>query len=530
MRSRVRHMRLCAGFSGVVLVALLWALGVGNASLWADTVTLRSGRLITGTVNRQSPTHLHVATPAGTIGIPLNQVASVEIQTPTTYSAELALAYLSRGQIQAALQVLAELERTADRNILDSALEKWFRTPQYSTVLSDKEWATLEDYLWTRTEAPPPSLVAACVAFCLQSNDLDRAYRVFTKRQPQVANQGTEYNTLRTVSETLLTRLLENDRVTSAITVAKILGRLQGPEAEEQRVTFAVIEEAIRQAEQADHAAALRYLFAHKDAIPLSFAYRTTKQILVSALSSAATSAPLEAFQNAVAYFADPTFHQDLEPLYRSYAEFLLERNAFDSATSLAKIVEPLLPDLAAELLLETEYAHRRNQLAPTDSVGRYKLACWALEMGLTGRGERELEVLTRDPFVGENARLRLKSIWLERDRQALQRAQEAFESGNFRLAYELANKFAVTRSDSELTSSACALAELARFYAEQQPQRQTAEAMARYQEAERLFFRQQYSEALDLVVSIQVEFPNSEVGRRAARLRQEIERKLKVK
>lgn len=492
----------------------------------ADSIVLPSGKILQGEIVAQTTRTLEFRTPMGTFSFPRNQVRVLE-NTNKAEPGDLVRAFesaLSAGEIARAADLLRNMvfQGATDRSRIETALARYCDRQKSGQGREHASYllSAIDDYL-TRHELSGLILVKLC-ALAFDTSDTSRAVSLMQRvLQPSVWNATPQ--TAREEVTILLEKLIETPQmdVSSLDHLTDSLVGFAASDTRERRVYVLAERSLVRKQIDSGHfAEAIDHLFARGHNLDAAIFCQLLRETFERAQSSETTRTLLALYERATTLARQHAPQADVHDLLRNYFHLLLAAGAFDRADQVLKMWDAVYPDLVAELSLELEFDRRKQKLNPEDDMGRYRLAKWALRMGLTDKARKEFQRLTRSADCGRAAQLQLDMLRAQEEAQLLTRARELFQKGYYSSAAQLAEELTRRRPTSRFTTEALLLVSLARYRERLSPDIQRQKALSLIQQAERSALRGEFASADALLQEAVLACPDDETRREINKLR----------
>jgi len=491
----------------------------------ADSVTLHSGRVITGTVETEGPRQVTVRTSAGLLSFENGQVARVERSSKESNQRAAVLSYLQKGDLDTALGLLGEkaqapgtialllqhkeaILRAAPRHLKSSAdsLAAAVATP----AATQGEILFAAQYMAGRKEYEK----AATYLVQLRPSVLAPDERKAAVDVVAACGEWLVRNPQHEVAMGTLTLLRDPQFGTSAGS-ATVLLQFSAAQELARRGNFLQAVEMTRAIDGPGKASLLRQ---HLDSL------------LEQATKSADKAVAADVAGAILEHFSQWFSGARRAELIRTAALAHAANGNYSAATQLADGLSKEDADAGANLAHRIEFLKRRaDTLDKNDPVATYKLAVWAREMGLLDEANTLLGSLSSEVTMAENVRLQLQILELDRGKRELDEIRKQYGAGKYDEAQKALSSFRSRYAATELQQKALELTELVRYREWTAAQRAPAQAEASYQHAERLYNQGKLAEALESANKVVAEYINTPAGDKAAVLRDKVERELKA-
>ncbi len=489
-----------------VLLILAWGIIFASDAGRAAVLHLSNGKLVRGEIVAETSRVLHLKTPLGILSFAKSEIISVE----DSYGAgESALAQQLERSFEAGktLDGLTILQRlsissnteelvSCDRVVLQnfSLIENFAKTNPTLTI------ETLKCYLFARATPPPSALFEKTFELAVATGDTSQTATLVKIPLQRKWDQLFD----RQIVEQLLELCRNTDEMPlqdRLLIAAYLCCSITGQDNESQRLlrrTIDLVAETIQQVfAQLETKSVSASRAALETVNPLEIVPREKIPELFSNLIGRAHNINTTNTQLVILSWITANSEKipdfDYSAALIEQHKLLVEAHDFGAARQLAKQWETRSPDLAALLLLKTEFYEREAALSPTEHAARYKLAKWACEMGLTEQGLQVFRRLLSSPVVGRACYLQLRQWKTCKDAAVLEEAIGLFRQGLYSSAAEKAELIANSREKSDLTTEASLLASLAKRQAKEAPEREKYRALALLQQAERHALRGEY-------------------------------------
>ena len=202
------------------------------------------------------------------------------------------------------------------------------------------------------------------------------------------------------------------------------------------------------------------------------------------------------------------------------YGEQLIKRNEMERAEEFAKSVGKIDGAAGNYMMKLVDLQRKIVELDVQDVQGKYELAGWAKDNGLTVSSVALYKELYSDPDAGQNAKLQVQLIEQEKESNAFQMIANAMDSGKFSEVIRLGKRFQSEFPNGEYFDKVSAQLDLAKFRLAQSEKLRPAKAEVLMQNAERAYFEKQYEVAGHLLLEIEADYGDTKAAVRARDLR----------
>lgn len=213
---------------------------------------------------------------------------------------------------------------------------------------------------------------------------------------------------------------------------------------------------------------------------------------------------------------ADPELARALE----AAGQAALERGDLDLARLSFIRLDALDTGDAERLLLLTEFQARQIATPRADLVARLELGIWAAQQRLYPQARLLFEELMRHPDLEEPARVQREIYDRQEAVELVDRATAAARNGQYMEAVDIADAFLSRFQLSELRNQMRAVREAALRDLRAEESQRPLRAESLYQQAERLFFMQEYPQALQLLDRVELDYADTPGADRAQALK----------
>lgn len=513
---------------GLVLTIIFFFPSLSNS----EVLTLHNGKRIQGQVVAETSQVVHVKTNLGVLTFRRDEIREVAPSPSTATNAlrNAVEAAFSSNDVLAALSFLSEnvpLEPSdvdwADQKLLDhlALIEK-----QYSAFPS-KVVEDLSDFLTFRTIRPPATLLTAAIDMALRAEETSRAVHLVAQsvQRRWLSSFPKElihhyFDLVRGGSPTAAP-ILWSPLLDSGIALGRMNEKLSPTERAFLNDISARLLTCFRVSSQdctteVTHRLVLYFSALSEDERRVAF-----NEVIRLARDHPSTGPVCLLCENLEELVRDYQLPWDISAILREHHQLLLAANNFSQANDLLNKFEPNYPDLIAELRLITEYSVRKTRLAETDQYGRYKLAKWALAMGLPKQAASEFRALAYSPTFGKAARLHLEVLGLGEDAEGIRKAVRLIREREYSSARSGLVRLLQSNRTTLLSTETNLLIGLADHLEKTSPEIQKARGLCLIQHAERLALRGDYAGASSLLRRPEVDVSNEEIRHALRSLRQ---------
>jgi tetratricopeptide (TPR) repeat protein len=516
---------LALGSWHVVFVLLISVVLTIPDQSQSARIELKNGKIITGSVVAQTSSTLSVLTAVGILSLDRTEIRAILLDEPSCLD-EVEILF-QKGEIQNALELvtgrcrgellnprlIAKLEHEFDR--IRSAAQQnpplilKYVKEIFEAVLSPANVEFDSKCIALAAEIGETTTVVEMLSTVLRD---EGAAKVFTNSNHAYdvitwLNGSSEQNV--EIIGSLLREFLSAPNGTTTVT-KEYLYRLY-----ESEMARLIASRTPRKA--------LTELDKDIDILPPSLATTLLTQTMAIANDESSTETLYSISDLATSVCLRLPLCAATKDILRQQVITLVRNNRLGEAKQIVDDAEKKDVDFAAELNILYTFYSRHVSLSPSDYAAKYRLAKWALQMGLESQAQELLRELTKVPEVSKVARLYLESIELQQMSQQLQRARQAMFLNRLAEAEKILADVKKSRAATRLSTEVLLMTSLIDYRKKITPESRREESLALLQQAERFIMQRRFHEAQECIDQAVYLTPDEPIVRRAKILRQRL-------
>lgn len=487
----------------------------------ADQITLNNGKTISGLVEADQHGQVRVRTPEGLVTLPRSSVIKITRQTVSDNTVITIDAAAQHGDLAAVTALLQKLDPVSSGTARDSilahadALEENARSQSSADVEAFALWcqsfppdaaASLKLLVARLHTSRGETQQAAHLLLSLPTGPLMHSQQLRRRLASALVDCCEQlielpHDELTSRSFSLLNAIETDAPTTYAATLLKL--RASRNLALERRWNESI--QILASSTSPIGAAQMRK--------QLVWVLNRTRQENDTTGTAAAGLAILNTFED---WFNDV----EIADMRISTALALAQTGRYTEAQSIADGLSQDAPDAGAELQHRIEFLQKRAATGNADPLERYKLGVWARKMGLHEEASSIFNALRNEPVVAENALLQLQLLELEQGRKEIEGLTSLYKLEKYPEVITGIEKFRQRYSDPELTRRVSEIEQLAKYAQWNHGKRLPDQADAAFQNAQRLYNQGKFSDSVEQLNKVLLDYPKSAAAKQAAALR----------
>lgn len=491
----------------------------------ADTILLRDGRTVRGTISAETLNAVTIDSTSGRFTFPREKVITITKETPLRNELRQMEKFLSHGNLDGAITFYRSSSLVTNVNAaeFDATLLQQLK-PVATGTIATSGTALFLAAKYQQASNAPAELLLLTAAICMDSRNYETALAILRQIEKNVPGH---FNWPAETVSGMLNRLVDaalkqkNGAVLAATTnLASQLPLPASTSASGSLAIYSQIEDKMRRKEYLSATAQFRpEMFLHRADLFVPLAERLLESIL-SAAPTPETLAALESSRISVLpYVNSRTAQRTLEVLISR----LLAEDRQEEAQRLVYAYADKDPDMAAHLQHVIDFQRRKADLDKDDPMEAYKLAAWSRRMGLLDEAKTVFLVLRSDPRFAETVNLQLALIDHAQAEETVARLRRLFDTDDLEKLKSESSEFLRSSPPEGLAQQARDLVQLADFQTWSTQRSSQGKAEAEFQQAERLVNRREFDQALSHLNRIQLDRENSAAAIKAQGLRDKV-------
>ncbi len=242
---------------------------------------------------------------------------------------------------------------------------------------------------------------------------------------------------------------------------------------------------------------------------------------------SKATRAYQEAIDLVTRYARErfPDFYEDtIGGLAVEYSTWLMNDGQYDTANYILKTYyEVMEQEVAGTLINRNKYKEKASMIESGDYQAHYELGKFCVERQLFDEAIEEFEKAAESSTFKENAELQVRLIKEKQERKMFREAMRLHSNKKYTQALDLLQKTRDKFPDGALLSNIVKLERLCEDGLKDEAWRRPYQAQAYYQQAERLFYLGDHTNALKKIESVLSLYPKTPAADEALHLKERI-------
>ncbi|MEI7635429.1 MAG: hypothetical protein WCK47_14250 [bacterium] len=510
----------------LLLLSLLVAMFA--ACCHADEVVLNNGSVIRGTIESQTAERLRIKTQEGLLALPSASVRKITRSAPEENIFNSFQQALARGDIKSAFE---EIDRYGSAAFPRADLDKAILQCE-GPVLGKASAARAEEAMrFARhvrerpTSAPEELGLLLAQYFAAQSNTAEALAQYRSLSQQFLARNPAARDAAAVLAAAEVREALDAGDADRGLDALRAQAQFAPDGVSTQSVSAALfLNEASALERRGDYAAACGVLCEKLRPLALVMAREQAMKILKRAEIDTTGSELSQTFDKVLLCFDDSPPAAELAPVLERQSAALARMGRLDDAMAAAERLSALNADAGAAAQHRVEYARRAEKLASDDYLGHYELGIWAWKvMSLRPEARQQFLITRNSRDLRENAGLQIQLMSVVEEKECFEKLSKLLVDKQYAQVMKMAKEFSERYPRSELTTDVKTLGELARFQSQHASSFRSAQADALYQNAERMYLQERYSDALNCLNRLETDYPDTESGRRASAIREKI-------
>jgi hypothetical protein len=506
----------------IVLVGLVSGVCTNTC---ADTVKLKDGQLVYGTISGETSTAVTIDAANGRFTFLREKIIAVTKESPLRNEARQMEKFLSQGNLDAAIAFYrgSTLAGQLSQAELNASLLNNLGPVAAGVIATSGTAAWLAESL-DRPPTPPSELLLLAAAVCMDSNNAETAMTLLHRLETAIpAHLNWPAESVSLLLERIVNSALVSKNGAVLASATSLATRLPLPAASSSQgflATYAQIEDKMRRKEYLAAAAQFKPdMFLHRADLFVPLAERMLASVL-AAPPSGETMAALESAKVSIVPYIDKRVAEQC-------MKVLVNRLLLDSrqghAQHLIDSYSDNDPDMAATLQHLLDFQVRKTTLKPDTPMETYKLAAWGRSMGLLDEAKALFVTLRSDPRFSETVNLQLALIDHAQAEAEVARLRRLFDTEDLNRLKLESKAFLETDPPENFAQQARDLVQLADFQTWSAQRSSNGKAEAEYQQAERLVNRREFDQALMHLNQVQLDREDSAAAAKAQALRDKI-------
>jgi len=518
------------GMRNPKLAATRFLLGVAiqcglTVYAFPDTITLKSGSIISGVISSKTGTQVSIKTTQGVVTLSMAAVQTIEqspIEEQRLKDIETALRGGKLDSVYSSLSPLtSNSEQTSAVELLDMSAQSLLRnrdavSPETTKLISD----------WARKYPQRLGLQTLAAVLNLKTLDSNSAFAAL-ERVPHMyfAQAPWAADAIQDALETAIAEKLAAGGTHELFELIEKSARFTTTANPSSTATVLLRFAAARKLAASGETSRAIELVGLEKATPALSAAKFAMGLFQAAVEKHELPVGIvEAGDMLLKHFAAQLSPTDLTFACRASSQAALTFRDYNKAVTFSDSLSKFLPDAGAHLQHEIEFQRRKAMLKSDDPLGRYRLGVWAREMGLIDEARSLITPLLSHKLLAENVRLQIDLIDLQDGLRELEKLEELLQHQHYGKVVEGCRQFKRRYADPSQQKKATDFEELAKYRLWAKSSNAEGLAEAALQTAERLMLQRRYQECIEQLNRIKIEFPGRESEKRVESIRTKVE------